>query len=153
MGEATRRREVTTRGMGLRYRGSWGWGEADEVSKDAGDGGREGEGCTWPRGWSSGEGMKKRTSEEGCAGEKAGVLGWELEELRGGCGFGKRGEVPRTWRERGLWGGWREGSQWAGGQGGGGAGQAPGPSALHRLGSGGAAGAGRLEPEALGRPP
>lgn len=56
-----------------------------------------------------------------------------------GLGFGKRGEVLSPWRERGLWGGWREGNQWAGGEGGGGAGQAPGPSALHWLGERGGA--------------
>lgn len=67
-------------------------------------------------------------------------------------GLGERREVLRPWRERGLSGGWREGSQWAGGQGGGGAGQAPGPSALHWLGEEEAAGASCLEPEALGLP-
>lgn len=138
-------------GNGLKVKRKW--GEADEASKDAGDGGREGERCTWPRGWSSGKGLKKQTSEEEvCWGEGGGprlgvgrVAGrvqiWK--ERRGAKGLAGEGAMGRV--ERGEPMGWRtgRGRSWSG------------PRAFRTAlaGEQRRAGAGRLEPEALGRPP
>lgn len=135
------------------------WGEADEESKDAGDGCRE-RGCTCQKGWSSGRGVRKRKPEEGVCWVEGGgprlgvegVGGWgralgREERCRGpggrrGCGEVERGE-PMGWRTG-------RGRSW------------PGPRAFRtalaggRGGGGGEkrrrAGAGSLEPEALGRP-
>lgn len=97
--------------------------------------------------WGRGEETEARGGS--LLGRRLGVLGWEEGELGVGAGIWKEVRGAQARAGEGAVGGWRKGNQWAGGKGGGGAGLAPGPSALHwRQGGRG----GGLEPEALGRP-
>ena len=69
-----------------------------------------------------------------------------------GQGFGKRGEVPRPWRERGMWGGGERGANGLEDREGE---ELVRPQGLPHCTGGGKrrrAGAGSLEPKALGRP-
>lgn len=106
----------------------------------------------WKDGGTYNEGLGKGEKSEARGGSVLGrrrlrVLGWKEEELGDGAGIWEEMRGAKAWQKKGLCEGWREGNQWAGGEGGGGAGQALGPSCTAL--AGGRGGCGGWQPAAL----